>query len=79
VAGHTQYTAPSTEFTVFYCVKQVLRAVSDGVVLFRIPKDYMLYVVVVILQGYSKRSIHFQKFILQKITVYGWKGNLSKF
>jgi hypothetical protein len=37
------------------------------------------------IQGYSKRSIHFQKFILQKILtlnpcpVYGWKGNLSKF
>jgi hypothetical protein len=32
-------------------------------------------------QGYSKRSIHFQKFILQKLQtlnpclVYGWKGN----
>jgi hypothetical protein len=37
------------------------------------------------IQGYSKRSIHFQKFILQKLLtlnpypVYGWKGNLSKF
>jgi hypothetical protein len=36
-------------------------------------------------QGYSKRSIHFQKFILQKLLtlnpcpVYGWKGNLLKF
>jgi hypothetical protein len=36
-------------------------------------------------QGYSKRSIHIQKFILQKLLVlnpcpvYGWKGNLSKF
>jgi hypothetical protein len=35
------------------------------------------------IQGYSKRSIHFQKFILQKIltlnpcSVCGWKGNLS--
>jgi hypothetical protein len=39
----------------------------------------------IIIQGYSKRSIHFQKFILQKLLmlnpcpVYGWKGNLSKF
>jgi hypothetical protein len=38
-----------------------------------------------IIQGYSKSSIHFQKFILQKLLmlnpcpVYGWKGNLSKF
>jgi hypothetical protein len=37
------------------------------------------------IQGYSKRSIHFQKFILQKpltlnpCPVYRWKGNLSKF
>jgi hypothetical protein len=37
------------------------------------------------LQGYSKRSIHFQKFILQKLMtlnpwpVYEWKENLSKF
>jgi hypothetical protein len=42
-----------------------------------------LYVIVI--QGYSKRSIQFQKFILQKLLklnpchVYGWKGNLSKF
>jgi hypothetical protein len=33
------------------------------------------------IQGYSKRSIHFQKCILQKLLmlnpcpVYGWKGN----
>jgi hypothetical protein len=38
-----------------------------------------------IIQGYSKTSINFQKFILQKLLtlnpcpVYGWKGNLSKF
>jgi hypothetical protein len=38
-----------------------------------------------IIQGYSKRSTHFQTFILQKLltlnpcTVYGWKGNLSEF
>jgi hypothetical protein len=37
------------------------------------------------IQGYSERSIYFQKFILQKLLtlnphpVYGWKGNLSKF
>jgi hypothetical protein len=37
------------------------------------------------IQGYSKRSIHFQKFILQKLLmlnpcpVHGWKGNLSNF
>jgi hypothetical protein len=37
------------------------------------------------IQGYSKRSINFQKFILRKLLtlnpcpVYGWKGNLSKF
>jgi hypothetical protein len=37
------------------------------------------------IQGYSKRSINFQKFILQKILtlnpcpLWGWKGNLSKF
>jgi hypothetical protein len=37
------------------------------------------------IQGYSKSSIHFQKFILQKLLtlnpcpVYEWKGNLSKF
>jgi hypothetical protein len=37
------------------------------------------------IQGYSKRSIHIQKFILQKLLmlnpclVYGWKGNFSKF
>jgi hypothetical protein len=37
------------------------------------------------IQDYSKRSINFQKFILQKLPmpnpcpVYGWKGNLSKF
>jgi hypothetical protein len=36
-------------------------------------------------QGNSKRSIHFQKFILQKLLTlypcpaYGWKGYLSKF
>jgi hypothetical protein len=36
-------------------------------------------------QVYSKRSINFQKFILQKLLtlnpchVYGWKGNLSEF
>jgi hypothetical protein len=36
------------------------------------------------IQGYSKKSIHFQKFILQKLLklnpcpVCGWKGNLSK-
>jgi hypothetical protein len=35
------------------------------------------------IQGYSRRSIHFRKFILQKLLmlnpcpVYGWKGNLS--
>jgi hypothetical protein len=38
-----------------------------------------------LVQGYSKRSIHFQKCILQKLLtlnpcpVYEWKGNLSKF
>jgi hypothetical protein len=38
-----------------------------------------------VIQGFSKRSIHFQKFILQQLLtlnpcpVYGWKGNLSKF
>jgi hypothetical protein len=38
-----------------------------------------------VIQGYSKRSIHFQKFILRKLLalnlcpVHGWKGNLSKF
>jgi hypothetical protein len=37
------------------------------------------------IQGYSKRSIHFQKCILQKLLtlnpcpVNGWKGNFSKF
>jgi hypothetical protein len=37
------------------------------------------------IQGYSKRSIHFQKFILQKLLtlnpcpVYGWKLNHSEF
>jgi predicted secreted protein len=36
------------------------------------------------IQGYSKRSTHFQKFILQELLtpnpcpVYGWKGNFSK-
>jgi hypothetical protein len=38
-----------------------------------------------IVQGYSKRSKHFQKFIFQKLLtlnpcpVCGWKENLSKF
>jgi hypothetical protein len=37
------------------------------------------------IQGYSEKSVNFQKFILQKLLtlnpcpVYGWKGNLSKF
>jgi hypothetical protein len=41
--------------------------------------------VFIIIQGYSKRSIHFQKFILQKLLMlnpcpmYRLKGNLSKF
>jgi hypothetical protein len=45
----------------------------------------LLDVIILIIQGYSKRSIQFQKFILQKLLtlnpcpVYGWKGNLSKF
>jgi hypothetical protein len=36
------------------------------------------------IQGYSKRNIYFQKFILQKLLslnlcpVYRWKGNLSE-
>jgi hypothetical protein len=45
----------------------------------------IIYTLHIIVQGYSKRSTHFQKFILQKLLtlnpcpVYGWKGNLSKF
>jgi hypothetical protein len=55
------------------------------------PPDFaQLYLIgldvhLLVIQGYSKRSIHFQKFILQTLQmlssnpVYGWKGNLSKF
>jgi hypothetical protein len=33
-----------------------------------------------IIEGYSKRSVHFQKLLtLNPCPVYGWKGNLSKF
>jgi hypothetical protein len=52
-------------------------------------KTYRMWEEVVVasfkIQGYSKRSIQFQKFILQKLLmqspcpVYRWKGNLSKF
>jgi hypothetical protein len=51
-------------------------------------RDEMLMIqenIIYFIQGYSKISINFKKFILQKLltlnpcSVYGWKGNLLKF
>jgi hypothetical protein len=50
--------------------------------LFKIEK--LVDIITISVQAYSKRSIHIQKFILQKLLtlnpcpVYGWKGNLSQ-
>jgi hypothetical protein len=60
--------------------------VERGRIIWALDDVFLLgFCTLVDIQRHSKRSINFQKFILQKLLmlnpcpVYGWKGNLSKF